>query len=788
MEEDWELLELSGPIENFAVHEVNNVIGYSIGTVIVLWDPNTNRKVSIRSQNGPVSSIIFSQGFDYLITISSSAKPMISVWRWRTLDLESSVWLPYKERKKSPVNVICNLIGNRLIAIENEAGGGYRVSIWEWKAPDLVLILVEELDMENQCIYTSILNDQVTLLTAEKNCLKLWKIEEKISIDKRMHLKYKLLQAEYIASLGIFIVLYDTGKAVSINTLGKAIANIEHQNLKLTCFSVISEQIYFGTNNGSIITYTLRSYRMIQEFSPLKLCPIKSIFSSWYLYISYSDANFQVISLSQRSIICETYGHNTKIISLSWYDRWNVITAAKSLNIWRHSGKGWTPQTLEINDEISALGVHPLKKAFCLGTFNGVLRLYDFKAQHRLIQSFQIGALPVYDIAYTDDGNFIGIGFTSGQAVLMDQYCQQILVRLEDTWSRNGPCLQTVQHLTNASQVKFLTLHEEGCLQLHHMEIRYNQLNKTQFNLFYIEGKCTGYSLHVSGNYAIAVSDIGAIYIFNVQLGNITGVISIEPEPKGCFQDPSGLYIGILIKNPENCYTTLVLYEIGTGRKAGELSKLDNCDSLNSIKWNFDGRFIVIGGSSGILSLWRTPDQIINKITEMNDHLRRDKEFWTHFPLELNNKSLRNGTNPLVFDATAELNDTQGAFYNSIVKLKKQPQRNLVRNEQLYVVTDAPVTLTRRSRSSNPVKKTVNNDPNLYYSSAKTNTQFRPRGITSVDSFTIESVNQTVMEDPRDIDIECEQIGVNNDFESFSNGTNNTEEREQLYGGIDRFL
>mmetsp|Transcript_27323 Transcript_27323/g.26968 ORF Transcript_27323/g.26968 Transcript_27323/m.26968 type:complete len:173 (+) Transcript_27323:84-602(+) len=172
----------------------------------------------------------------------------------------------------------------------------------------------------------------------------------------------------------------------------------------------------------------------------------------------------------------------------------------------------------------------------------------------------------------------------------------------------------------------------------------------------------------------------------------------------------------------------------------------------------------------------------------MTDHLRKDKEFWTHFPLELNNKSLRNGTNPLVFDTSAELNDTQGAFYNSIVKLKKQPQRNLVRNEQLYIATDAPVTLTRRSKSSNPVKKTVNNDPNLYYSSAKTNTGFRQRGITSVDSFTIESANQTVMEDPRDIDIECEEIGVSNDFESFSNGTNNTEEREQLYGDIDRFL
>lgn len=226
-----------------------------------------------------------------------------------------------------------------------------------------------------------------------------------------------------------------------------------------------------------------------------------------------------------------------------------------------------------------------MKKAFCIGTARGVLRLYDSKPEiPKLIQSFQIGSLPVSDINFTSDGNFLGIGFNSGQAVIVDHFCQKILLRLEESWSRDELRDQIVSFISKDSDVKVLTQHEAGCLQLHHLELKQNLLIKTQYSLFYVEGKLSGHSVHKSGNYAIATSDIGAIYIFNLLLGNITGIITVEPSPMGCIQDPSGLYIAVLFKDNENVYTTLSLFEIGTGRKAGEITKLDDIKNTQSVK------------------------------------------------------------------------------------------------------------------------------------------------------------------------------------------------------------
>lgn len=36
METEWELLELSGPLDNFIVHEISGIMLYAIGTVIIL--------------------------------------------------------------------------------------------------------------------------------------------------------------------------------------------------------------------------------------------------------------------------------------------------------------------------------------------------------------------------------------------------------------------------------------------------------------------------------------------------------------------------------------------------------------------------------------------------------------------------------------------------------------------------------------------------------------------------------------------------------------------------------
>lgn len=136
-----------------------------------------------------------------------------------------------------------------------------------------------------------------------------------------------------MSSLGIFLILYDTGKAISMNSTGKIISNFDHLTKKFTSFSILGEQIYFGANDGSILAFTLRSYRLIQEFGPLHQAAIKSLFANKNLYVYYNDSIFQVINLPQNRIINQLYGLSTSIKTVSWYDKWNAISASNCINI-----------------------------------------------------------------------------------------------------------------------------------------------------------------------------------------------------------------------------------------------------------------------------------------------------------------------------------------------------------------------------------------------------------------------------------------------------------------------
>ena len=76
MEENWELLELTGPFGAYAIHP-NGKIVYSIGSVLVVWDVTTDKKINLRSHLNPVASISFSTDNEYFLTSETSNQPLL---------------------------------------------------------------------------------------------------------------------------------------------------------------------------------------------------------------------------------------------------------------------------------------------------------------------------------------------------------------------------------------------------------------------------------------------------------------------------------------------------------------------------------------------------------------------------------------------------------------------------------------------------------------------------------------------------------------------------------------
>lgn len=126
MEEDWELLELTGPFTAYSIHAPSSILVYSIGSTIILWDLLDNTKLSIRCHEGPVTSIVFSTDWEYFLTVESGDRPMISVWKWANL---SQLTVKRLNDQQGLANAKLGFYGNRIIVIESEVDNGYRLSL-----------------------------------------------------------------------------------------------------------------------------------------------------------------------------------------------------------------------------------------------------------------------------------------------------------------------------------------------------------------------------------------------------------------------------------------------------------------------------------------------------------------------------------------------------------------------------------------------------------------------------------------------------------------------------------
>ena len=96
--------------------------------------------------------------------------------------------------------------------------------------------------------------------------------------------------------------------------------------------------------------------------------------------------------------------------------------------------------------------------------------------------------------------------------------------------------------------------------------------------------------------------------------------------------DPSGLYV--LVKVPpfspryqngsdygnleinENdlSRTSLIMYEIGSGRVAGELRQTFD---IGVMKFSADGRYLSLGSKDGQITVWSIGDQIFRAVNEV---------------------------------------------------------------------------------------------------------------------------------------------------------------------------
>ena len=146
-------------------------------------------------------------------------------------------------------------------------------------------------------------------------------------------------------------------------------------------------------------------------------------------------------------------------------------------------------------------------------------------------------------------------------------------------------------------------------------------------------------SMHPSENYVLILNDKKQILINNIKENKITAVIDLNSQINKIYNiqmDISGLYLAIICNIKSNNRnikrkTDLILVEINSSKLQNFI--LEN-NPINKVSFDNEGKYIIIGGEYGEISLWRLPGDISSKIKNFLSDVNYDENFWDTYEIK----------------------------------------------------------------------------------------------------------------------------------------------------------
>jgi len=173
----------------------------------------------------------------------------------------------------------------------------------------------------------------------------------------------------------------------------------------------------------------------------------------------------------------------------------------------------------------------------------------------------------------------------------------------ENSRRNSGSVMNSSLMGAHGTSLKVLTLASPNQVSMQLVDVKGSRLARSKLSQFVIsEGKVTGFDIHPSNDYLLVTSSRGRIYVFRIDTGELRGTIKVPLNSAGCLVDPSGLYVVIRVPAfaSQNTYNlmqdggaaaqeraghfassqkefernTVLMYEIGTGMPAAEISSI----------------------------------------------------------------------------------------------------------------------------------------------------------------------------------------------------------------------
>ncbi|EAR95021.3 hypothetical protein TTHERM_00518530 (macronuclear) [Tetrahymena thermophila SB210] len=271
----FEILDNLGCPRIVCGHPTQQVIATESGCSLLFCDLANDKKIKMHRHENNISDILISE--KYLFSVDQGPKVSVLISDINTLKRIYQFYLPpHKLRGDKPTHSVLLAYSDkfqRIVLLENEYAGGYRITGWEFKQEKLVkLFFVADIETTYRCLSLQILENASDLIvvTAEQCMIKYWKIESKQAIlTNRIHIKEEIGQVLSDNNYRIILALTKTGKIILLNSQGDYLDTIKGEK-PFSCMAAFSTFCFFGTIFGSIQIFDLKKNQKINEIPYLQ--------------------------------------------------------------------------------------------------------------------------------------------------------------------------------------------------------------------------------------------------------------------------------------------------------------------------------------------------------------------------------------------------------------------------------------------------------------------------------------------------------------------------------------
>ena len=315
-------------------------------------------------------------------------------------------------------------------------------------------------------------------------------------------------------------------------------------------------------------------------------------------------------------------------------------------------------QNNQTKNYFTVLKLHPLftHKLFA-GDNKGFLYIINLSADNKF-RKYNIGTFEIVLINFSESGNLLCIGFETGYKLIYktNKIFQCVLklnehyLNIDDIeYRKMNNHILTYCTFLNSNKNRHCILYTKE-----HNVIEFAKLFKSDDGLslykkkimsFKIKNSILDIVLHKSENYIIVLNDRKQIIINNILENRTTAIIDLSSQMKKIYNiqiDISGLFLAVICDtkkwdNKNNSSTNkndLIIIEINTSKVKNYIIQTS---PISKVIFDKVGKYLIVGGELGEVSLWRLPGEISSTIKNFLSDVKNDINFWEKYEIRYNN-------------------------------------------------------------------------------------------------------------------------------------------------------